>query len=106
MSAPTPVAGLQLRREGEVLHLAGELDRAAATAAWPALLPLLAGIRTIEIAAVTRLDSAGLALLAEAVARVAAHGPTPGLSGAPVGLVELCAAYRLDAGLAYADAAP
>jgi phospholipid transport system transporter-binding protein len=100
------VSALQVRREGEVLHLAGELDRAAASAAWPSLQPLLAGIRTLDITAVTRLDSAGLALLAEAVAGAAAHGVAPALRGAPAGLAELRAAYRLDAALDYADAAP
>ncbi|KAF1694162.1 STAS domain-containing protein [Pseudoxanthomonas koreensis] len=100
------MAGLQLRREGEVLHLAGELDRAAATAAWPSLPPLLAGIRSIDITAVTRLDSAGLALLAEAMTCAAAQGTPPVLHGAPEGLAELRAAYRLDAALGYADAAP
>lgn len=98
--------GLQAHREGEVLHLAGNLDRAAATAAWPSLWPLLAGVRVIDIGAVTRLDSAGLALLAEAVATVGAQGAAPVLAGAPNGLAELRAAYRLDARLGWAGAAP
>ncbi len=106
MSAPAPLPGLQLHREGEVLHLAGDLDRAAATAAWPSLRPLLAGARVIDIGAVTRLDSAGLALLAEAVASGATQGAAPVLAGAPEGLAELRAAYRLDARLGWADAAP
>jgi phospholipid transport system transporter-binding protein len=106
VSTRAPTAGLRSHREGEVLHLAGDLDRAAATAAWPSLQPLLAGVRTVDIGAVTRLDSAGLALLVEAMARAAAGGAAPLLAGAPEGLAELRAAYRLDATLAYADAAP
>ena len=106
MSTPAPIAGLQVHREGEVLHLSGALDRAAACAAWPSLQPLLAGARVIDIAAVTRLDSAGLALLAEAMVRAGTGGDAPRLAGAPEGLADLRAAYRLDAELGYGEATP
>ena len=95
-------AGLALRRDGAVLHLAGPLDRAAAPAAWPRLLPLLDGTQVLDLSAVTALDSAGLALLAETVARLSAQGAAPTIEGRPAGLAELCAASRLDAGLRYA----
>ena len=96
-------AGLALRRDGAVLHLAGPLDRAAASAAWPRLLPLLDGTQVLDLSAVTRLDSAGLALLAEVAARLSTRGVAVRIDGSPEGLAELCAAYRLDAGLGYAD---
>jgi phospholipid transport system transporter-binding protein len=98
--------GLSLHRDGPALHLSGPLDRDAATSAWPALLPLLDGARVLDLAGVTRLDSAGVALLAEAAARITAAGAVPELAGAPAGLADLRAAYRLDAVLAYADSAP
>ncbi|WP_028920444.1 STAS domain-containing protein [Pseudoxanthomonas suwonensis] len=101
-ASPAPA----LRREGTVLHLAGALDRAAATAAWPALPAVLDGADTLDLSAVTRLDSAGLALLAEAAARIGQRGTPATLVGAPEGLAELRAAYRLHDDLAYADAAP
>lgn len=101
-----PATGLALRRDAAVLHLSGTLDRAAASTAWPALLPLLDGTRVLDLSAVKRLDSAGLALLAEIAARLRAQGAAPRIEGTPAGLAELRAAYRLDADLHYADAAP
>lgn len=91
------------RREGEVLHLEGRLDRAAAVGLWPTVQALADGARTLELGAVHALDSAGLALLAEAAARMRAGGAVQVL-GAPAGLAELCAAYRLDPQLNYAGA--
>ncbi|PPT89234.1 STAS domain-containing protein [Xanthomonas theicola] len=84
----------RLRRDGDTLALSGVLDRAAATALWPAALPLLAGARALDLREVRRVDSAGLALLAELAAR--ARGPAGlAIHGAPAGLTELSAAYRL-----------
>ncbi|WP_372017112.1 STAS domain-containing protein [Pseudoxanthomonas sp. 10H] len=98
--------GLSLHRDGPVLRVSGALGRETATSAWPSLLPLLDGARTLDLAGVSLQDSAGVALLAEAAARIAAQGAPPRLSGAPAGLADLCAAYRLDATLDYADPAP
>jgi phospholipid transport system transporter-binding protein len=86
----------RLRRDGDTLALSGVLDRAAATALWPAALPLLAGARALDLREVTQVDSAGLALLAELAARLRAQGQAEvALHGAPAGLTELSAAYRL-----------
>jgi len=106
MAEALSATGLSLHREAAVLRLSGPLDRAAASAAWPALSALLDGVQVLDLSAVTRLDSAGLALLAEAVARLSAHGVAPRIEGSPEGLAELRAAYRLDAGLGYAGTAP
>jgi phospholipid transport system transporter-binding protein len=48
---------------------------------------------------VTRVDSAGVALLAELSTRA---GAAVAIDGTPPGLAELRAAYRLTAGLAFA----
>lgn len=93
------------RRQGEVLHLEGRLDRAAAIALWPELPALADGARALELGAVRGLDSAGLALLAETAARMRRAGPVQ-VNGEPAGLAELRAAYRLDSRLDYAGAAP
>jgi len=106
MARAEPATTLTARREGAVLRLAGILDRAAATTAWPSLQLLLAGAQVLDLGGVQRLDSAGLALLAEVVARGAAAGHAPRIDGAPAGLAELRAAYRLDEALAFADPAP
>lgn len=85
-----------LRRDGDTLVLAGVLDRAAAIALWPAATRALDGARAVDLRGVERVDSAGLALLAELGARLRAQGQAEvALVGAPVGLTELSAAYRL-----------
>ncbi|MFD0739729.1 STAS domain-containing protein [Lysobacter koreensis] len=96
-----PGSGVQasVRRDGDALVFAGALDRAAVAALWRQLPPLRAGVRRIELAAVSHVDSAGLALLAE-LADGAAGGIA--VTGTPPGLAELRAAYRLDEQLAYA----
>ncbi|AKC86746.1 STAS domain-containing protein [Pseudoxanthomonas suwonensis] len=106
MAHADPASGLKLDRDGPVLRLAGPLDRTAAIAHWPALPPLLDGVRVLDVSGVQRLDSAGLALLAEACAQVAARGGAPQVVGSPAGLAELRAAYRLDEALAFADPSP
>jgi phospholipid transport system transporter-binding protein len=87
-----------VRRDGDALVFSGELVRDAVPSAWKQALPILGGVRRLDLAAVARVDSAGLALLAELAAR--AEGTT--VEGEPEGLAELCAAYRLSPGLAYA----
>lgn len=85
-----------VRRDGDALVFAGAIERAAVAALWRSARPLAAGITALDLRDVTRVDSAGLALLAELGGGVAA------VHGEPAGLAELAAAYRLDAALAYA----
>lgn len=92
-------AAARVRRDGDVLRIDGLLDRAAVPAAWAGLRLQLAGVTAVDVSAVSRVDSAGLALLAE----LAAAGLR--VTGAPPGLAELSAAYRLDASLGFGNAA-
>ena len=85
-------------RDGDALVFAGALDRAAVPALWRQAQSMLADLRRIELAAVSVVDSAGLALLGE----LAARAPGVTVSGEPPGLSELRAAYRLDPGLGFA----
>lgn len=88
------VAGV--RRDGEALVFAGALDRAAVATLWREAQALRSGVASLDLRAVTRVDSAGLALLAElGQAKIA-------VVGTPAGLLELRAAYRLDERLDYA----
>jgi phospholipid transport system transporter-binding protein len=82
------------RRDGTALVFSGVLDRAAATALWPSLTSL-DGVLQLDLTAVTRVDSAGVALLAELAARLRDRGGAPTIVGSPAGFNELCAAYRL-----------
>lgn len=89
MSAPG------VRRDGDVLHLGGRLDRAAVPALWREVQGRRGGLRGVDVQAVDTVDSAGLALLAE----LAAGGLA--ITGEPPGLAELRAAYRLDGSLGF-----
>lgn len=83
-----------VQRTGAALVFSGVLDRAAATALWPSLTALQ-GVQQLDLTALTRVDSAGLALLAELAARLRSQGSTPDIVGSPTGFNELSAAYRL-----------
>lgn len=87
-----------VRRDGDALVFAGALTRDACAALWRQAAAQTDGVRRLDLRAVTGLDSAGLALLAELAARcggVAVVGEAPRLA-------ELRAAYRLGPDLAYA----
>lgn len=90
----------RLYRAGDALLATGALDRSAATTLWPQLQGLLEGAARLDLSGVTRLDSAGLALLAEATARLRSRrGGAVAVLGMPPGLEELRAAYRLSPAL-------
>ncbi len=83
-----------VQRNGTALVFGGVLDRTAVTTLWPSLSSL-EGVRQLDLTAVTRVDSAGLALLAELAARLRGQGSAPDIVGSPAGFNELSAAYRL-----------
>lgn len=88
-----------VRRDGATLVFAGALLRDAVASLWPQALAQVAGASRFDLQDVERVDSAGLALLAELAARA---GGDVVVDGAPAGLSELRAAYRLDPALGFA----
>jgi phospholipid transport system transporter-binding protein len=88
-----------VRRDGATLAFAGALSRDAIASVWPQALAQVAGVTHFDLQGVDRVDSAGLALLAELVARA---GGNVTVDGTPAGLAELRAAYRLDPALGFA----
>jgi phospholipid transport system transporter-binding protein len=94
---PTSNAGI--RRDGDALVFTGALLRDDVARTWRQASAALDGVRRFDVQAVARIDSAGLALLAELAARA---GGAIAVDGAPAGLAELRAAYRLDPALGYA----
>ena len=95
---PTPVSKPTVGRAGETLRFAGALTRGAVAALWPQSCRLLEGARGIELTDVPRVDSAGVAFLAELAARM----PTDlVVIGEPEGFRALCAAYRLGPTLSF-----
>ena len=97
-SAPHAQGSAGVIRDGGRLVFSGALDRPACAGLWKQLQPLAGAVRTLDLSASSRIDSAGLALLAE----LAALNPGAVVIGAPAGLDELRAAYRLDEALGYA----
>ena len=93
------MAAATVRQDGDTLAFGGALERAAIATLWPQLRSAGSGIRRLDLSAVTSVDSAGLALLAELCARTSINE----IAGAPAGLAELRAAYRLDPHLAFAS---
>jgi len=87
-----------LTRRDDTLVFTGALDLTAVVPLWPQAWAQRAGVTRIDLTAVSRVDSAGLAMLAEL-----ADG-LPGLvvDGRPAGLDELRAAYRLQDDLSFA----
>lgn len=82
------------KREGKALHLSGLLD-AASVAALHAERWKLLGVEQIHLEQVSAVDSTGVALIADLVARAAKTGLRPQVHGQPAGLLELCRAYRI-----------
>lgn len=96
-----PASSAGVRRDGDALAFSGTLLRGDVAAAWRQAAGALDGVRRLDLTAVQRVDSAGLALLAELAARAAGDII---VDGAPGGLAELRAAYRLSPQLAFTAA--
>lgn len=96
MPAPTDAS---IRRDGDALRVSGAVTGDTVPALWRSARPQCAGARRIDIGGVTRLDSAGLALLSA----LADAADSAGIEvvGSPPGLADLRAAYRLDAALGF-----
>lgn len=94
-----PTSSAAVRRDGDALVFTGALLRDDVAALWRGATATLAGVRRFDLQAVARIDSAGLALLAELAARA---GDDVVVDGTPAGLAELRAAYRLDPALGFA----
>lgn len=99
MPAPANNAAA-VRRDGDALVFSGPLLRDAVPALWRELSKDTAGVRRLDLTAVERLDSAGLALLSTLATRA---GGSVTVSGTPAGLDVLRGAYRLDDALGFTN---
>lgn len=96
---PAP-ARASVERCGDGLRFVGAMTRAQIAALWRQAMPQLEGVHRFDLVAVSGVDSAGVALLAELAARCGAVA----IDGVPPGLAELRAAYRLAPALTFASA--
>ena len=92
-------AASRVHRDGERLVLSGALDRDAATLSWSRAVAAADGARILDVSAVTAVDSAGLAMLVALAERM----QDARIEGAPAGMSDLQAAYRLRPTLAFDD---
>ena len=80
-----------VRRDGERVVFTGTLDRGAVTGLWPQATVAATGAQVLDVSNVASVDSAGVAMLVALAARMAAVR----VEGAPTGMADLLAAYRL-----------
>ena len=92
-SSREPDDRTSLRYQDGTLHLMGRLQRDTVPMLWNELPH--SRVQHIDLSAVTALDTAGLALLVEIVAREKSAGCVPGIVHASAGFGALCAAYRI-----------
>jgi phospholipid transport system transporter-binding protein len=90
-------ATAQVRRDGATLVFSGALVRGVVAPLSKQARPLCAGAHAFDLRAVSQVDSAGLALLAEL------GDGNVRMVGEPAGFAELRAAYRLDETLGFAS---
>ena len=86
---------LSWSREGETLTLSGELDQDLLNPLWDKRHEAMQGVTLIDLNHVTRVDTAGIALLAHLVAVGKKQGATVTLHGASDNVVTLAQLYNL-----------
>ncbi|MCF6664624.1 lipid asymmetry maintenance protein MlaB [Raoultella ornithinolytica] len=88
---------LSWTRDGERLALHGELDQDLLVPLWEARAQATDGVSTIDLSALTRVDTAGLALLMHFVALIRHQGREAKLIGKSDNLQTLASLYTLPA---------
>ncbi|MEA5213536.1 lipid asymmetry maintenance protein MlaB [Enterobacter cloacae] len=86
---------LSWSREGETLTLSGELDQDLLNPLWDKRHEAMQGVTLIDLSHVTRVDTAGIALLAHLVAVGKKQGAIVTLHGASDNVVTLAQLYNL-----------
>ncbi|SFE09175.1 phospholipid transport system transporter-binding protein [Phytobacter palmae] len=84
-------------REGERLILQGELDQDVLNPLWNARQDAMKGTTLIDLRAVSRVDTAGVALLIHLIAHGKSQGHQVSLEGISENLQTLAALYNLPA---------
>jgi phospholipid transport system transporter-binding protein len=88
---------LSWNRDGERLALRGELDQEFILSLWNARAQATEGVSIIDLNEVTRVDSAGVALLVHFVALIRRQGKEAQLVGKSENLQTLVSLYNLPA---------
>jgi phospholipid transport system transporter-binding protein len=88
---------LSWNRDGERLALRGELDQEFILSLWNSRAQATEGVSVIDLNEVTRVDSAGVALLVHFVALIRRQGKEAQLVGKSENLQTLVSLYNLPA---------
>ncbi|MFG6656090.1 lipid asymmetry maintenance protein MlaB [Scandinavium sp. M-37] len=86
---------LRWTREGGRLSLQGELDQDFLVPLWEAREEATQGVDTIDLTAITRVDTAGVALLMHLVAHIRQQGRTVKIEGKSEKMNTLVQLYNL-----------
>ncbi|WP_343647842.1 lipid asymmetry maintenance protein MlaB [Enterobacter sp.] len=86
---------LSWSREGETLALTGELDQDVLNPLWDARQSAMQGVTLIDLSGVTRVDTAGIALLVHLVATGKKQGTQVAFTGLSDNVVTLAQLYNL-----------
>lgn len=86
---------LSWSRDGERLALLGELDQNVLNPLWDARVQAMDGITCIDLHGLTRVDTAGVALLVHLVALGKKQGASVTLVGVSENVATLAALYNL-----------
>lgn len=88
---------LSWTRDGERLALQGELDQDVLNPLWDARAEALQGVSVIDLTALTRVDTAGVALLVHFIALLKKQGRAVKLEGVSDNVLTLAQLYNLPA---------
>jgi len=86
---------LRWTREGGRLLLQGELDQDFLVPLWDARKEVMQGVETIDLSEITRVDTAGVALLMHLVAQVRQQGSAVSIAGKSEKMNTLVQLYNL-----------
>ena len=86
---------LSWSREGETLKLSGELDQDLLNPLWDKRHEAMQGVTLIDLSDVSRVDTAGVALLAHLVATGKKQGSSVTLTGVSDNVITLAQLYNL-----------
>ena len=84
-------------REGERLSLQGELEQDVLNSLWEARVQAMQGVSVIDLSALSRVDTAGVALLVHLIAEARQQGQSVTLAGVSDKVVTLAQLYNLPA---------
>jgi Predicted NTP binding protein (contains STAS domain) len=90
---------LSWTREGERLSLHGELDQDILVPLWDARAEATQGATVIDLSDLSRVDTAGLALLIHFIALIRRQGNPVSVEGASENVVTLAGLYNLPEGI-------